>query len=73
MSTLIKPSPKTEGDNSENITTRKGGKTSTAKMAGTSPFIYDLGIGIGAHEDSLFVDSILSQTETEEVERMLEM
>ena len=54
----------------DNITLRRAVKHQTSKMAATSPIIaHDLGTG-GANE-SLFVDSILSQNEAEDVERML--
>ena len=71
MTTLIGDTREVGEDNSLNVTIRRTSKASNTKMAGLS--IYDLGIGIGAEEDSLFVDSILSQTETEEVEKMLQL
>ena len=53
-----------------NITLRRSTKLQKAKMAATAPIIaHDL--DSYRPDESLFVDSILSQSETEDVERML--
>ena len=71
MTTLGRLSTNSGEENSHNVTIRKMSKAEKPKMAGHGLSIYDL--GLKGDTGSLFVDSILSQTETEEVERMLEM
>ena len=59
---------------SGNVTIRRTVKNQDSKMAVTLPNIaQDHHVHTKNMEDSLFVDSILSQNETEEVERMLEI
>ena len=58
-----------EGDYRGNVTVRRQQKSKSLKMA--DPCTADLELERGT--ESLFLDSILTQTETEEVVKMLEL